>query len=30
VVLDHLPAAATGKVLKKELQHLAAKRTTHS
>lgn len=32
VVLDHLPAAATGKVLKKELQQLAAKRTeaTHS
>lgn len=30
VVLDHLPAAATGKVLKKELQQLAAKQTTHS
>ena len=28
VVLDHLPAAATGKVLKKELQQLAAKRVT--
>jgi long-chain acyl-CoA synthetase len=26
VVLDHLPAAATGKVLKKELQQLAAQR----
>ncbi len=26
VVLDHLPAAATGKVLKKELQRLAAQR----
>ncbi|HEY0847600.1 MAG TPA: AMP-binding protein [Noviherbaspirillum sp.] len=25
VVLDHLPSAATGKVLKKELQHMAAK-----
>lgn len=28
VVLDYLPAAATGKVLKKELQQLAAKRVT--
>ncbi|GAB3552415.1 AMP-binding protein [Noviherbaspirillum agri] len=28
VVLDHLPAAATGKVLKKELQQIAAKRVT--
>lgn len=25
VVLDHLPSAATGKVLKKQLQHMAAK-----
>lgn len=28
VVLDHLPAAATGKILKKELQQLAAQRST--